>query len=331
MPVAIKGDWLPYRRFYFVFGGIVIFCISPNPALDHTLVVPSFKQGTVLRAQSALFATGGKGPNVARAAQILGAKTRSFCFLGGRTGKHVADLAQQEALEGHWTWIDGETRTCVIVADDGTGEATVINEPGPRVTEADWSRFNQIALDTIMDASDVCFSGSLPPGSPVEMFVKLVEATRDAGKRVWVDTSGAPLHASLPISGITIKINGDEAGEILGKTVDTPELAVAAALEFQDRGTGKVVITLGKDGAVLVDAANHWWAKPPVITVKDAVGSGDSFLAGIVTATANEYSADIALKHAVAAGAANATTVGGGDFPIETFKQILAETMLYAL
>ena len=161
--------------------------------------------------------------------------------------------------------------------------------------------------------------------------MQLVEAVRDAGKRVWVDTSGAPLHAVLPISGITIKINGDEAGEILDKTVDTPQLAVEAALEFQARGTGSVVITLGKDGAVMVDAANHWWAKPPAIIVKDAVGSGDSFLAGLVSAIASGQTADVALKQAVAAGAANATTVGGGDFPLETFNQILAETMLTGL
>src|SRR4029079_12412351 len=116
---------------------------------------------------------GGKGPNVARAAQILGAKTRSFCFLGGRTGKTVADLAEHEGLEGDWTWIEGETRTCVIVADGVTGEATVINEPGPKVTQEDWVRFNQNALATIDDATDVCFSGSLPPGSPVEIYMQL--------------------------------------------------------------------------------------------------------------------------------------------------------------
>ena len=141
----------------------MIFCISPNPALDHTLVVPTFKQGIVLRAESSLSAAGGKGLNVARAAQILGAKTRSFCFLGGRMGKTIAELARHKALDGNWTWIDGETRTCVIIADGGTGEATVINEQGPRVTAADWSSFSQSVLADISEASDVCFSGSLPP------------------------------------------------------------------------------------------------------------------------------------------------------------------------
>ncbi len=309
----------------------MIFCISPNPALDHTLVVPSFKQGEVLRAESSLGAAGGKGLNVARAAQILGAKTRSFCFLGGRTGHTIAELARQENLEGNWIWINGETRTCVIVADGSTGEATVINEQGPKVTEGDWIQLYQSVMASISEASDVCFSGSLPPNSPMEKFVALVEAVRDAGKRVWVDTSNAPLHAILPVSGITIKINGDEAGGILNKTVNTPELAVAAALEFQQRRAGNVVITLGKDGAVMVDETGNWWAKPPSITVKDPIGSGDSFLGGLVTAIASGHEAKVALQHGVAAGAANATTVGGGDFPLDTFNRILAQTSIQRL
>lgn len=309
----------------------MIYCVSANPALDHTLVVPVFKQGTVLRTQSSLLAAGGKGLNVARAAQILGAKTRSFCFLGGRTGRAIAELAANEHIEGDWTWIEGETRTCAIIADASNGEATVVNEQGPRVTRADWVRFNQSVLASLNDASDVCFSGSLPPESPIELFVTLVEAVRDAGKRVWVDTSGAPLHAVLHLSGITIKINGDEAGGILDRTINTPELAVSAALEFQQRGTGNVVITLGKDGAVMVDAGGHWWAKPPAITVKDPIGSGDSFLAGLVSAVASGHAGEDALKSAVAAGAANATTVGGGDFPFETYRQILENTSIQSL
>lgn len=309
----------------------MIFCVSPNPALDHTLVVPLFKQGEVLRAVSSLGAAGGKGLNVARAAQILGAQTRSFCFLGGRMGHMIADLAQQENLQGDWVWINGETRTCVIIADGSTGEATVINEQGPSVTPDDWDNLHQSVMANIGEASDVCFSGSLPPNSPMEKFVALVEAVRDAGKRVWVDTSNAPLHAILPVSGVTIKINGDEAGAILNKTVNTPQLAVAAAHEFQQRRAGNVVITLGKDGAVLADETGNWWAKPPSITVKDPIGSGDSFLGGLVTAIAVGHEAKVALQHGVAAGAANATTVGGGDFPVGTFNQILAQTTIQKL
>lgn len=309
----------------------MILCIGPNPALDHTLVVSSFKAGAVSRAQSSLFAAGGKGLNVARAVQILGGQSWSGGFLAGYTGRHIVELAEAEGLEGSWTWVKGDTRTCIIIADPEGGEATVVNENGPQVTVTDWSALRAQVLAKADVATDICFSGSLPPGSPLEVFIELVITVRDLGKRIWVDTSGAPLNAALSIPGITIKVNGDEAGAILNKLVDTPASALAAALEFQQTGLAGVVITLGKSGAVMTHPSGRLWAQPPVIKVLDAVGSGDSFLAGLVTAFATDLVPETALRHAVAAGAANATTVGGGDFPKDVFNRILEQTTVQVL
>ncbi|MEZ4667323.1 MAG: hexose kinase [Anaerolineae bacterium] len=309
----------------------MILCVGSNPALDHTLVVPNFSAGVVSRSRSSLFAAGGKGLNVARAVQILGEHAWSIGFLAGHTGRYIEELASAEGLEGTWTWVDGETRTCVIIADTEAGEATVINENGPRVQESSWIKLNAAILQEAERVTDVCFSGSLPLGAPLELFVQTIISVRDTGKRVWVDTSGAPLSAALSIPGIIIKINGDEAGAILNSTVNTAESALDAALKFRQRGLAGVVITLGKSGAVMSNDKGSWWSYPPTIKVLDAVGSGDSFLAGIVTACAAGYTMDIALRHAVAAGAANATTVGGGDFPKEVFEKILLQTKIQAL
>ena len=38
-----------------------IICVTPNPALDLTLVVPDFKTGRVMRASQSISAAGGKG------------------------------------------------------------------------------------------------------------------------------------------------------------------------------------------------------------------------------------------------------------------------------
>lgn len=309
----------------------MILCVAPNPALDHTLVVSTFKAGMVSRAQSSLFAAGGKGLNVARAVQILGGQSWSVGFLAGHMGRRITELAEAERLSGSWTWVRGETRTCIIIADPEAGEATVVNENGPQVTVDDWNSLRDQVITKASLATDICFSGSLPPGSPLEVFVEVITTVRDLGKRVWVDTSGAPLHAALTIPGIVIKINGDEAGAILNRVVDTPTYAQAAALEFQRTGLTSVVITLGKSGAVMTHKRGCWWAQPPTIKVMDAVGSGDSFLAGLVTAFAAGLAPDVALKHGVAAGAANATIVGGGDFPKEVFDNILKQTVVQAM
>ncbi len=309
----------------------MILCVSPNPALDRTLLVPDFAAGKVLRAQSALAAAGGKGINVARAVRNLEGEALCSAFLGGTTGRYIAELTEKEQIPGQWTWIDGETRTCIIVADAQTGEATVVNEQGPHVTSEDWSRFetdvSRLADDRI---EFVCFSGSLPPGSPSDAYPRLVQAVLRKGKQVWVDTSGAPLSSVLRIPDIGIKVNGDEVGVILGRKIGDPDTALSAARELKAAGPHTVVLTLGAKGAVMAYPTGEAWASPPVIKVVDPIGSGDSFLAGLVTSISNHCAPDEALRRAVAAGAANALTIGGGQFSLEVFNNILAGTTLHA-
>lgn len=304
----------------------MILCIAPNPALDRTIVVTDFKPGHVFRARSSLVTAGGKGFNVARAATILGEETLSMGFLAGSMGRLASSLAEAESLHGHWIWVEGETRTCVIVADETTGETTVINESGPMVTVQDWERLREEVIVEAAHADQICFSGSLPPNSPVEAYVGLIHQMAMLGKPVWVDTSGAALQSVSRMKGITIKVNGEEAAAVVGNPVAGVQAAVEAAEQIRQGGPQTVVLTLGAEGAVIARAQGCWWARPPAVKVVDAIGSGDSFLAGLVVASANRLSPDRALQYAVAAGAANATTIGGGDFPINTFHQILEQT-----
>jgi 1-phosphofructokinase family hexose kinase len=293
------------------------------------MVVPNFRAGAVSRAQSSLAAAGGKGINVARAARTLG--DEAFCtgFLGGTMGHYVAELAEREGIPGHWTWIEGETRTCAIVADADTGEATVINEQGPTVSSEDWRRLHEHVMQSVHNGADyVCFSGSLPLGSTTKDYLNIVHDVLQAGKPVWIDTSGEALRAVWKVAAIGIKVNGDEAGAILGKTVSDPQSALSAARELQHTGPHTVVLTLGAQGAVMAHPDGCWWAKPPALKVIDPIGSGDSFLAGLVTSLDADYSPEECLLRAAAAGAANALSVGGGHFPLTDFNQILAGTTL---
>jgi 1-phosphofructokinase family hexose kinase len=306
----------------------MILCISPNPALDHTVVVDTFNPGSVHRVTSALLAAGGKGINVLRAIKLLGGQGLGLGFLGGATGKRIAELCDHEQLTAVWTWIENETRTCVIIVDLAQGHATVINEKGAHTTNEDWQRLTDDVQRESTAASALCFSGSLPPGITHHQYVDLLSRVNQVGRTVWVDTSGESLRAAIHIPGIIIKVNGDEAGAILGTMVDSPDAALQAASTLRTYGPSAVVITLGAKGAVFAHGTGSWYAQPPAIKAIDAVGSGDSFLAGIAHAIDQGFDPGTALRYGVAAGAANATTVGGGDFPLDTFHHCLENTRL---
>ena len=301
-----------------------ILCVTPNPALDRTLEVPGFRAGETIRAEAARVAAGGKGVNVARALSVLGARSLCMGPLGGPSGRMLAELASAEGLAASWTWCNVETRSCLILVDSVAGQATVVNEAGPRVPADDWKRTCQDVLARADVAGTICLSGSLPPGVPSEGLAELCRSLVASGHAPWVDTSGPPLSAVLSVRGVRLKINREEAQEVLGLRLDSVSACVAASRRLLERGPLTIVITLGAEGAVLADAAGCWHAAAPPVETDSAVASGDSFLAGLVAASTFGRDLREALRWGVAAGTANALARGGARFSREQFDLCLA-------
>jgi 1-phosphofructokinase family hexose kinase len=299
----------------------MILCITPNPAIDRTIILPSLTLGRVHRAQKIIVAAGGKGLNVARTIRILGGESLCMGFAGGHSGRLLADLAQSEGLPSSWTWTNSETRSCtILVAQDG--DATLINEPGMPVSTSDWKRLRRDVHKQLTSADLVCISGSLPPGSSTEDLQVLLHILADSGKQVWVDTSGPALNTALAQPDLCIKVSGNEIGEILGHEVKDPRSARQALNILTDHDLTAAVITLGAIGAFLVTKEGRWQAQGPHVDVISTVGSGDSFLGGLVRALDADADWPEALGDAVAAGTANALSQGAGKFGLETFQRI---------
>jgi 1-phosphofructokinase family hexose kinase len=299
----------------------MILCITPNPAIDRTLVVSSLTLGKVHRAQNLIVAAGGKGLNVARTIRLLGGQTLCMGFAGGHSGRLLADLAQGEGLACSWTWTNSETRSCtILIAQEG--DATLINEPGMPVSAADWGKLSQDVEKQLPLVSRVCLSGSLPPDSSATDLQGLLTVLVDSGKQIWVDTSGTALDTALAHPDLCVKVNGHEIGEMLGLEINDIVSAERACDMLRERELMTSVITLGAAGALLSTREGRWYAQGPSVAVISTVGSGDAFLGGLVSALDSGKDWPEALRDAVATGTANTLSPGGGQFALETFREI---------
>jgi 1-phosphofructokinase family hexose kinase len=307
----------------------MILCITPNPAVDRTILLPHLVLGNVHRAQKVMVAAGGKGFNVARAIRILGSQPLCMGFAGGHSGRQMADLARDEGLQSSWTWTDAETRTCTILVA-GDRDATLINEPGLPLSTTDWKHLLQDIDKQLPSVDLACISGSLPPHSSAEDFQHLLHMLVDSGRQVWVDTSGAALNTALAIPQVCIKVNGNELGEALEVEVNDFSSAGQALDLLGERAPTACVITLGSAGAVLATRTGRWFAKGPQIRVVSTVGSGDSFLGGLVSALDEGADGTEALRSGVAAGTANALSAGGGRFAFADFQRIREQIQIQA-
>jgi fructose-1-phosphate kinase PfkB-like protein len=273
----------------------VITVLSPSPALDVTYLVDGLEPGGIHRPRAVLRLAGGKGLNLARAAAVLGERVRVVAPLGGHIGSLVAELAAAEGLDLVARPSAGETRMCVsAIADDGS--ATEFYEPAavvePFSFEAEWP----------------VLAGSLH-GS-VDW----------AGAFRAVDTSGPGLAAVLDARPGIVKVNRSEAAGVLGREGTALELATA----LRERTDGTVVVTDGAAGAVGVDAAGAWRAEPDPRPGRFAIGSGDSFFAGLLVTLAAGGALRDALHAASAAGSANSRTPGAGVFDRAEFDAAYA-------
>jgi 1-phosphofructokinase family hexose kinase len=278
----------------------MIVCAAPNPSIDKLFAVNRVVPGSIHRPTSFVQVPGGKGLNVARAAQTLGAEVRVVALLGGHHGRWIAEELERLSIPLTAVWHDAETRSSLSVADAATESLTEFYEDGPPVDEETWSAFAVATTDAAADATWVTVSGSLPPGAPADGYEQLAVDGNVAIDSRHLDTAQPRL----------VKVNEAEAKGLTGRR---DAEAAARALWRRAGGTGKAaVVTQGTGGAVLVDAAGDAWRGALDATGAFPVGSGDAFLAGLVVALDRGASYADALKPALAAGAANAELPGAG-------------------
>ncbi len=310
----------------------MLLVITPNPALDRTMVFRGLRLGAVHRTSQVIVAAGGKGLNVARAARALGQPALVCGPLGGHTGEQVAHLAAEEGLLCRWTSHGaGETRTCVLLVDPEAADGTALNEVGPPLGGAGWAAFARDALDASASVDMCVAAGSLPPGVPPADLGALIRELGERGRRVVVDTSGAALLAAVEARPWGLKVNGHEAGELLGRLVADVPAALAAVEELLGRGLTLAAVSLGALGCVAGAADERWWARPPALRVQSTVGSGDSLMAGLTTGLLRGQPLAEALRQGVACGAADALTPGPGKVEPDEVARLAAGVTLQEL
>jgi fructose-1-phosphate kinase PfkB-like protein len=79
---------------------------------------------------------------------------------------------------------------------------------------------------------------------------------------------------------------------------------------------------------VAAEANKIFHARPPHMEITSAVGSGDSMVAGMAYAMAQELAFEEIVRYGVAAGTANALAIGAGVFARADFERILRATIV---
>lgn len=288
---------------------------SPNLALDHILDVDTLLLDEVQRATSSYLSAGGKGVNVARASRCLGHPTLVVGFLSGLVGELVKQILANEGIKVDYVNCGGETRIATIILDRLHQTTTVVNESGPPITTDHWQELIHIAVSHLrtQGAPIVACTGSLPPGASRDGYVQFIERCHEKGAFVIVDANSELLARSLAAKPDVVKVNLLEAESVTKPALNehdlSPEVrAKIAAMALHNKGARVAVVTVGRKGvAVSNDEVNFFFYAPDVIEA-NAVGAGDSFLAGLGLALDSGRTILESCAYATAAASASVET-----------------------
>jgi len=306
----------------------MIYTVTLNPAVDRELQVDAITFDTVLRARQWRVDCGGKGFNVARMLQSLGTSSVALGFAAGKTGELLNEELQSLGIKTGFVWVRGETRTNVTFVSADHDHYVKVNEPGPTISSDDLTKLMEKIQGLARPGDGWVLAGSLPPGVPASIYADMIAILQSAGAQVFLDTSDEALRQACQAKPFLIKPNAEEAQELTGLPIKTPAEVAAAGKAIQAMGVGNVVISLGKQGALLVNGQRAWLATSPEIEERNPIGAGDSMVAGLVWGLSQGYDMPEALRRGIACGAATASQSGTAVGTLAEVNKLLSQVSL---
>jgi 1-phosphofructokinase len=280
----------------------MIWTLTFNPALDYALYVPEFICGKTNRSAREQLDFGGKGVNVSYVLHELGVPTVALGFIAGFTGQALRSSLEQTGVACDFVELsEGLTRINVKIKGRQESE---INAQGPTISSDALDQLYE-QLDRIPSGDTLVLAGSVPASLPQDVYETIMARLQDHAIRFVVDAEGQLLLRVLPFRPFLIKPNRDELCALVKRPLVCDADIEAAAHYLQAKGARNVLVSLGGDGALLLDEqgvvhrADAVGGKPI-----NTVGAGDSMVAGFLAGIEQGY--DYALRLGVAAGGATA-------------------------
>jgi ribokinase len=277
-------------------------------SLNADLVVrsPRFPSpGETIQGENLVTIPGGKGANQAVAAARLGAHVAMIGRVGGDVfGSTLIDNLKKNKVDVQGVVRDDSTSTgTAVIIVDSQGQNSIVLSPGAndRVSTSD------ITPESFNDTHLLLLQFEIP----IEPVVHAANLAREKG--VLVLLNPAPAHSMsddlLQMADYLLP-NESELGLLTGKPVSDLSLVEAAGRSLIDRGVKNLIVTLGANGAMILNKDGARLIPSYKVNVVDTTAAGDAFIGGLGVGLLNGKTLEDAVQYGCACGALAVTKFG---------------------
>jgi ribokinase len=250
---------------------------------------------------------GGKGANQAVAARLCGAEVVMVAKLGNDLfgAATVKNFASFGIDTTHVRIVDGVSSGVAPIFVEPNGQNRIIVVKGANDTlkpaDVDAASATLQGVDTIILQFEI----------PLETVYYTVQFARKHNIRCIVNPAPAqPVQLKELAAADYFIPNETEAEVIAGLPVHSIEEAKKCGAAFLEKGFGKVILTLGARGSLLVTSATAELVPPFQVNPTDTTGAGDAFIGSFAVFLAEGLPEKEALSRANLYAALSTTRVG---------------------
>lgn len=301
----------------------MILSVCLSPCIDVNMEVDSLSVGMSHKIISKRIFFTGKALNVAIGLARLKAQAFATGFMYEDNGSQFEQELHREGVSYKFVWSKGRVRENYKFIDRHS-LLTEIDDISPAVSAEKQDELVKLVAQLLSQSGEaVVISGSLAKGMTPDYYGKILAAVPKGVLKV-VDTEGDRLFEALKYGVDLIKPNIDELERTLNKTFKNQYEMLNACRELIKLGAKRVLLSLGKRGAIITDGDKSYYCKSVNVAMNSTVGAGDGMVAAATQAITEGCALDEILRRGVAAGTAAVTSPDSISFAKDKYDEILS-------
>ncbi len=307
----------------------MILCVSLSPCLEVNIEVDSLSVGKINKVIGRKTYLTGKTLNVAIGLAKLGCGSFATGFMYEENGRLFEQELHKEGVTYKFIWNPGRVKETYKFIDRRSMLTEVVDE-ATAVTEENRKHLIGLVGELSKNCDAVVISDSMMSGLDENYIVEVLRSVPVGIPKI-VDADGVKLLNALKCGVDLVKPNLGELERTLNVRITDRDSLLRACEMLVELGAKRVLVSLGKDGAVISDGTKRFYCVSMNVAMNSTAGAGDAMVSASTMALSDGRALEDILMCGVAAGTASVTQPDTLTFTREKFNEILSALSVKAI
>lgn len=300
----------------------MILTVCPNPSINVNMEVDFLRVGMINKIISKKIFYTGKALNVAIGLSKLNTDVFATGFMFEENGNMFEQELHRECVPYKFVWNKGRVREIYRFIDNKS-MLTEVDELSPQIAKDKINELYTLVGRLAENSEGIIVSGEIARGCPNDFYYNLLKGVPQNIVKV-VDSDCINLEQALKCGVDLVKPNLDELERTLKTKITSKEMLISCCKKILDMGSKYVLVSLGKQGAVITDGNNVLHCKSVNVAKNSTIGAGDCMVAAATNALVKGGTMEDVLRCGVAGGTASVIQPDTISFTKEKYEEIIS-------